>query len=713
MASTTGATPLFAIEAVAVDTETTGLDAAKVRIIQLGAIHIANGALDAERFYEQLIAPGVPIPPPSTAIHGITENAVLEAPTLKEAWPTFIAFLDERVVVGHSIGFDLTVLAAEAERNRLAWKKPRSLCVRLLATIVAPTLANHSLDALASWLGLETRNRHQALGDAEAAGLVFLALIPKLREKGIRTLAEAERACLGLLPELNRHANAGWDMPVSEPGLDDKRGVLDRFDSYAYRHRTGDLMASPVTVVTPDTTLKQALDLMASRAISSVFVSPTGQPNRDVRDYAILTERDAMRRIAKNGAAALDEVVAAIGSRPIHTIHENAFLYRAIGRMSRLKIRHLGVHSDSDILTGVVSARDLLRLRADPAIALNDVIEESASAETLAVAWSSLPGVVNALIAEEIDARVICEIVSEEIRAMTRRAAVLAAESMISDGKGDAPCPYAVMVLGSGGRGESLLVPDQDNAIVFATGAPGGTEDRWFAELGARMTDILDAGGIPYCTGGVMARNDAWRGSVDTWKDRIDGWVRRSTLEDALNVDIFFDLTPVHGARSLALDLLAHAYDRGRGNVAFAKALARNLSAVPEPFTMLGGLKAAGGRFDLKLYALFPIVAATRTLAIRHNVRRQSTKARIEELIKLGLGSEADFTAMLHTHTLALSLMLGQQSQDIASGRKSSNLIDLNGLSRSQKNHLKQSLKSISHIPTIVRDLLFKQVSRG
>ena len=125
-----------------------------------------------------------------------------------------------------------------------------------------------------------------------------------------------------------------------------------------------------------------------------------------------------------------------------------------------------------------------------------------------------------------MDARLICQIVSEEILAMTRRAAVLAVQAMADGGRGGPPCPYAVLVLGSGGRGESLLVPDQDNAIVFETGRPGDATDLWFAELGDRMAAILDAAGIPYCTGGVMAKCAGWRGSLDTWTARIDGWSR-------------------------------------------------------------------------------------------------------------------------------------------------------------------------------------------
>src|SRR5690348_4468789 len=108
------------------------------------------------------------------------------------------------------------------------------------------------------------------------------------------------------------------------------------------------------------------------------------------------------------------------------------------------------------------------------------------------------------------------------------------------------------MVLGSGGRGESLLSADQDNALVYASGEPGGPEDRWFAALGGAMADILDQIGIPYCRGGVMAQNAAFRHSVDKWKQQIDGWIERAEPFDLLNVDIFFDGVAVHGDLVLA-----------------------------------------------------------------------------------------------------------------------------------------------------------------
>jgi len=707
MAPSTGATPLFALDAVALDTETTGLDATKVALVQLGAVHIDGGALAPGNGYEQTVNPGIPIPPRAIEIHGITDAMAREAPALADVWEEFRSFLEGRVVIGHSLGFDLAVLAAEAARRGLPWTPPQALCIRMLAMVAAPSLASYSLDTLAGWLDVEIRNRHRALGDAQAAAAIFLALVPRLRDKGIRTLAEAERACLALTPEINRQHEAGWAAPVVEPaGRTRGTDPLIGFDSYAYRHRVGDAMRAPA-VVPPETTLAAATEIMVSQVISSVMVATSGRLGDDAGDYAILTERDVLRQVAAGGVDVLGRPVGELASRPVRTIPTDAFLYRAIGRMRRLRLRHLGVRSDDNHLVGVVSARDLLNLRSDPAVALDDAIEEAVSAADMARAWATLPGVVEALVGEEVDARIVCQIVSEETRAMTRHAAMLATRAMEEAGRGTPPCPFAVLVLGSAGRGESLLVPDQDNAIVFESGEPGGTEDRWFAEMATGMAAILDTAGIPFCTGGVMAKNDAWRGSMATWKARIEGWVRRARREDLLNVDIFFDAMPVHGVPALGHTLFEHAYAIGQQDAGFAKRLGETLETVANPFTLFGGLRAENGRLDLKRHALFPIVATARTLAIRHGLAERGTRARIQALMTLDLGSDGDFTGLLDAHELGLALLLAQQSRDISTGLKPSNKIDVAALSRTHRAALKTALRRLQVIPTLVRDVMF------
>ncbi|PTE07944.1 DUF294 nucleotidyltransferase-like domain-containing protein [Mesorhizobium helmanticense] len=702
MKRATGATPLIAIAAAAVDTETTGLDATKARVVQIGAIGIAHGKIVQEPRFNLLIDPGEAIPPEASRVHGITDADVDGAGSFLDAWAPFQEFVGDRILVGHSIGFDLAVLKRECQRARLPWKKPRSLCVRLLATIANPDLADHSLDMIAAWLRLEIAGRHTALGDAIAAGDIFAALIPELRKRNIRTLGEAEVACLALSHTLEAGHRAGWVEPVSRPQIP----AFQPVDPYAYRHRVGSLMSDPPVVVKSAEPTKQVIDLMVRRKISSVLVSDRGAPDQPVVEYGIVTERDLLRRISSDAERVFDLPIGSIATRPLISIRAAAFAYRAIGRMDRLKVRHLAVRDEVGMLVGVLSARDLLRLRATAAINLDDTIEHAKDVAELAAAWSMLPGVTRSLIGEEIDPRVVAEIISEELCSLTRRAAALAEQQMLIEGHGPPPCAYAVLVLGSGGRGESLMAADQDNAIVFAHGEPDGPEDGWFKNLGAKLADMLDISGVPYCRGGVMAANAAFRGSLDTWKGRVEDWVRRLRPEDLLNVDIVYDQRPVHGDMTLAARFIDHAYDRGHAEPVFAKLLGEQIAA-GNPFTLFGGFQLENGRLDIKKHGLFPIVATARTLAIRHGIRERSTRARFEKLIALDIGGERDIKAMLAGHAMLIGLLLGQQTHDIYAGIPASNRIAIDDLTREQQAELKSLIKRLQSVPDLMRDLMF------
>ncbi|WP_265519785.1 DUF294 nucleotidyltransferase-like domain-containing protein [Nitratireductor luteus] len=697
-----GAIPLIALDAVAFDTETTGLDTRTARVVQIGGVAIARGAVCPDQFFESLVDPGMPVPPESTRIHGITDAMVREAPAFASTWRSFERFRGGRPLIGYAIGFDLAIIEREVARAGIQWKRPRTLCVRTLSRIVNRDLRDYSLEALATWLGFEIPGRHQALGDAVAAAKVFTGLLPRLQAMGIRTFAEAERASLQLAREQDEQARAGWADSVARPG----RQPFAAIDPFAYQHRVGDLMATPPIVVCHETPLRSAIGLMAERRVGSVLVSDAGEVGRPAGEYGILTERDVLRLLAADGGKTFERRAGEFASRPLISIRAQAFAYRAIGRMDRLGIRHLGVHDEKDALIGVISARDLLRLRASAAIQLDDTIDAASSDAEMAAAWASLPSVASALLAEKIEARTVAEIVSEELRAMTRRAAILAEEEMRIAGLGDPPSPYAVLVLGSAGRGESLLAADQDNAIVFERGTPGGPEDRWFGALGGRIAAILDTAGIAYCKGGVMAKNEEWRGSLDLWRERISQWMRRSRPQDLLNIDIFFDLAPVHGERRLGEILLEDAYSSGYRDAAFPLVLGERLANPPTPFTLFGGLRTEEGRIDLKRYALFPLVSAARALSIRHDIRARSTKARLEGLLERQIGSEAAMRRVLAAHELVLSLMLAQQGRDRHQGVPPSNAVEIATLPRDRRGALRTALRDLQIVPELMRDLM-------
>lgn len=709
MADRTSATPLLALDAVAFDTETTSLDPRVARIVEIGAVRLISGRLSEGDTFRSLVNPRLPIPPVSTGVHGIDDDKVRNEPDFATVWPLVSDYLGGSVMIGHSIGYDLAILANETERAGISFSRPRTLDVRLLAQIVEPSLAGYSLDNLAAWLGVEVSDRHSALGDALTAARIFVALVPKLREGNIRTLAEAEAACTSLTTALEEQHRAGWSEPVLSPSRSDTERVLARLDSYPYRHRVRELMSSPPLFISNNASLEEALKMMTDSRISSLFVAPPGKKPEagpfPGLESGIVTERDILRAIRKDMSGALAKPVSGIASRPLASVPGEAFVYRAIGRMDRLRIRHLGVVDDSGFVTGALTARDLLRLRARDAVTLGDEIDEAGDVHELGQAWSTLPAVARGLLDEGIEARDVSSIVSRELGALTRRAGQIAERRMREAGKGDPPVPYALLVLGSAGRGESLLAMDQDNAIIFEKGDPDGPEDKWFAELGTHVADILHEVGVPYCTGGVMAKNAQWRGSTALWRERLGHWLGRSSPEDLLAVDIFFDFRSVHGSGSLATALWRDAYQLAKGQAAFAKLLAEASSNFEPPLGWFG-IRTENGRADLKHGGLFVIVSVARVLAIFHGIAEHSTKARIEGVRALGLGSERDLNAMIEAQRVILSAILDQQLADIAAGRPPSNKVAVKRLSGDEQARLKEALASIRYANEMLRDLL-------
>lgn len=693
---------LVAVDAVVLDTETTGLDAGKVRVVQIGAVRLAGGQRAGTGF-ASLIDPGEPIPPATTLIHGIDDAAVQGAPRFPEAWARFQAYRAGALVIGHTIGFDLAVLKREHGLAGLAFAPPPCLDTRLLAEIALPGLAGYALDQVAARLELPPQpgRRHDAAADAEMTASVLLALVPLLRARGIRTVGEAAEACRALSGVLDQFARAGWLEPRALDG--EGAGALARIDAYPFRHRVRDLMSAPVLGAAPDITIAAAVRLMTERRVSSLYL---GAAPLDPARTGILTERDVMRALSRDGAEALGAPAVSIASSPVACVPADAFVYRAIGRMDRLKLRHLGVTDEAGLIIGALSARDLLRVRASEALALGDAIDAAEDAAALATAFARLPAVAGRLVDEGVPARDVAAVISREIGAVTRRAAELAERRMAEEGAGSRPAAYAVLVLGSGGRGESLLAPDQDNALVLDACDDPAADD-WFARLATHMADILDVAGVPYCKGGVMAKNPAFRGTLATWRERIGAWTARTSPADLLAVDIFYDFRLVAGDGRLALALRDEARQAAAAAPMLAKLLAADIDHFSPPIGLLRGIKTENGRVDLKIGGLFPIVAAARSLALRHGIDARGTAERLAALRDLKLGLESDLESLAAAHETIMAALLRQQLADIAAGRRPSNRVDPAILSRDGQARLKAALGSLSNIGTVVKELLF------
>jgi DNA polymerase III alpha subunit (gram-positive type) len=184
-------TPLADLTAMVLDTETTGLNVRGDRIISAAGFRLDHGTLSATPSFDRLINPRRPIPAASTAFHGLVDDMMAEAGDFAAHWPELHGHLQEGLVIGHQVYFDLAILGREVRRMGWQLQPPVALDTALLYAALHPSERHRDLTPCCDAFGIEVAGRHSARGDAEATGRLFLAMVPLLLQHGIRTLGEA------------------------------------------------------------------------------------------------------------------------------------------------------------------------------------------------------------------------------------------------------------------------------------------------------------------------------------------------------------------------------------------------------------------------------------------------------------------------------------------------------------------------------------------
>jgi CBS domain-containing protein len=114
-----------------------------------------------------------------------------------------------------------------------------------------------------------------------------------------------------------------------------------------------------IVTVTPDTTVRQLLAVLAEHGIGAVIVSADG-----TSIDGIASERDIVRAFAKRGAAAMSEPVTAIYTAEVHTVTPETQIEEVMRMMTERRVRHAPVVLDG-ALRGIVSIGDVVKNRID------------------------------------------------------------------------------------------------------------------------------------------------------------------------------------------------------------------------------------------------------------------------------------------------------------------------------------------------------------
>lgn len=159
-------------EYIALDLETTGLDPKKNKIIEIAAVHVKDGAV-TER-YQTLLNPGWRLPEQITELTGITDEELLDAPVIGEKLDEFLEFIQDRVIVGHSVLFDYSFLKRAAVNQGLVFEASAIDTLKIARKYLAD-LPSRNLHELCVHYGIE-HHAHRALADAEATHELLVRL---------------------------------------------------------------------------------------------------------------------------------------------------------------------------------------------------------------------------------------------------------------------------------------------------------------------------------------------------------------------------------------------------------------------------------------------------------------------------------------------------------------------------------------------------------
>lgn len=175
---------------VVFDLETTGFSpCAGDEIVEIGTIRVLGDEIVSE--FHSMINPVRPISPGASAVNGITNDMVKDAPFIEEMLPRFLEFIGDSPLVIQNASFDLPFIAWKCVEMGITHGNNLVFDTMLLARSLRPEFGKYNLETLVYRLGVEEAPDHRAVGDSIAAWQVFRKLMSPFAANGGITVARA------------------------------------------------------------------------------------------------------------------------------------------------------------------------------------------------------------------------------------------------------------------------------------------------------------------------------------------------------------------------------------------------------------------------------------------------------------------------------------------------------------------------------------------
>lgn len=190
--------PIAEIPFWVMDTETTGLDPKKDELLSIAGIPLQGYTMRLAQSFECLLKQKRPPGRESIPIHGILPTPKVSTQLLESVLPDLLAKIDNRIIVGHHIRFDVQMLNKSIKsitggqlQNKVL--DTADLARRLPAFRKKGMEQPISLDHLCAYFALKKHGRHTAVGDTFLTARILCALLKALEKQGLKTRGDLLR----------------------------------------------------------------------------------------------------------------------------------------------------------------------------------------------------------------------------------------------------------------------------------------------------------------------------------------------------------------------------------------------------------------------------------------------------------------------------------------------------------------------------------------
>ncbi len=448
-----------------------------------------------------------------------------------------------------------------------------------------------------------------------------------------------------------------------------------------------------------NSSIKSLAELMDRKQVGAMLVLKNKLP------IGIITDKDIRNQIA-TGKFPITAKAKDIMTSPVITYGKKMTVAQAQMAMMKSNISYLCITKDGTPNTeavGILSKHDLmLEMGNNPSVLMKE-IKRTAKIKKIKQVRVHIMHLLQAYLDQNIPMTLISKIISELNDASIKQVIGISLKKMSAP----PPVKFSWLAIGSQGRGEQLLLTDQDNALVFEN-VPDtklAQTRAYFLKLAGHVTKGLRDVGYEYCPADMMASNPKWCLSISEWKEQFTHWIVNPGPDEVLLSSIFFDYSLSYGEQNLVDQLTQTIMEKTQDHPNFFLQLASGALQSPSPsgFFRQFLVEEDGAHkdfFDVKRRALMPLIDAARVLVIAHQIKSiNNTAARFEKLAEMEPANEELFLSCSYAIKALQKFRTKQGLLHNDSGR----FIALDMLTKEEKMKLKRTFKTIKALQELIR----------